>query len=320
MFSFKKIFNGFNFDLNKQGILGINSRNLDYILPCNSRKFYPLVDDKLETKKIAERIGVKYPKTYGIIEYQDQVQDFLEIVSEYKEFVIKPAHGSGGEGIVVINNHEGEKFYKASGALISLPSIKYHLNNILGGLYSLGGLNDKIIIEYCINPVKDFQQISYQGVPDIRVIIYKGFPVMAMLRLPTQKSDGKANLHSGGVGVGISIKNGTTTYGVQSNCFVTQHPDTRENLYGRTIPYWDEILDIASRFETAIGLGYIGVDLVIDKNYGPMMLEVNARPGISIQIANRTGLKQRLVLVDEFLKQGDKEISDKINFARTTFV
>ena len=37
-------------------------------------------------------------------------------------------------------------------------------------------------------------------------------------------------------------------------------------------------------------LGYLGVDIVLDRELGPMMLELNARPGLAIQIANNQGL------------------------------
>lgn len=43
------------------------------------------------------------------------------------------------------------------------------------------------------------------------------------------------------------------------------------------------------------GLGYLGADFVLDKERGPVLLELNARPGLAIQIANRSGLRRRLV-------------------------
>ena len=48
----------------------------------------------------------------------------------------------------------------------------------------------------------------------------------------------------------------------------------------------------------AVGLGYIGVDIVVDVNEGPMLLEANARPGLAIQIANGRGLLPRLEAID----------------------
>ena len=37
-------------NLREQGVLGLNQRNADFVLKYNRRKFYPLVDDKLQTK------------------------------------------------------------------------------------------------------------------------------------------------------------------------------------------------------------------------------------------------------------------------------
>jgi len=305
-------------ELEANGVLGINSRNLDYIFESNNRKYYPQVDDKVITKHLAMQAGITCPETYAIIEYQDQVRDFEAMIAGRTDFVIKPAQGSGGEGILIITDRNNQGFVKASGQVISLGTIKYHLNNILGGLYSLGGMKDKAIIEYRVRSTRQFINVTYRGVPDIRLIVYQGVPVMAMLRLPTQQSDGKANLHAGGIGVGVSIQKGVTTYCVQHNDFIETHPDTGVELRDIMIPDWETILDLAARFDQIIGLRYIGVDIVIDQACGPMLLELNARPGISIQIANRAGLKHRLKKVDRYI-QNLHTVEEKIAFARAEF-
>ncbi|MFH1756470.1 MAG: sugar-transfer associated ATP-grasp domain-containing protein, partial [Pseudomonadota bacterium] len=63
---------------------------------------------------------------------------------------------------------------------------------------------------------------------------------------------------------------------------------------GIQIPYWDGMLLMAARTWEMTGLGYIGVDLVIDRERGPLLLELNARPGLAIQMANQSGLLKRL--------------------------
>jgi len=67
---------------------------------------------------------------------------------------------------------------------------------------------------------------------------------------------------------------------------------------GIQIPFWDEILSVAARAYEMTRVGYIGVYIVIDRGKGPMVLEFNARPGLSIQIANQAGLILRLGAVD----------------------
>jgi alpha-L-glutamate ligase-like protein len=119
-----------------------------------------------------------------------------------------------------------------------------------------------------------------------------------MSRLPTRRSHGKANLHQGAIGVGIDLGSGVTMGGVSGNSAVSNHPDTGAEIAGFNVPGWDQILDMSARCYEAVHLGYLGVDIVLDRDLGPLILELNARPGLNIQIANRRGLKHRLTAVD----------------------
>ncbi|MDR4493507.1 MAG: alpha-L-glutamate ligase-like protein [Nitrospirales bacterium] len=283
--------------LSELGILGLNHRNAVYTLGFNERRFYPLVDDKVRTKSLCSEAGVAVPALYGTIEIERQVRDLPHIVAEQTEFVIKPAHGSGGDGIIVIKGQVKDKYRKANGVMISLEDLQHHISNVLSGMYSLGGATDTALIEYCVNFDPIFESISYQGVPDIRIIVCCGVPVMSMVRLPTRMSDGKANLHQGALGVGLDLATGTTLTAVLLNDVVTEHPDTANPVTGIKIPNWTDLLTLASRCYDIFHLGYLGVDIVLDKEYGPLLLEVNARPGLNIQIANQAGLLPRLNLV-----------------------
>ena len=308
----------FPFSLQRYGILGINARNLDYIYLSNPRRLYRYADDKVETKKIAQAIGVAVPETYGVITFQNEVKKLSNIVGGRKSFVVKPAQGSGGDGIVVITNVTDKGYHKASGSIIESGDLQYHIYNILSGMFSLGGQTDKAIIEYAVQFDPVFEEIAYQGVPDIRVIIYRGVPAMAMLRLPTQASDGKANLHRGGVGVGIDLSTGTTLAGIQNNRYIDNHPETGHSLRDRQIPDWQTILEMATKLGAKTEFGYLGVDIVLDREKGPLLLEINARPGLSIQIANREGLIPRLEAIDCALPKLSG-IPEKIAFAQETF-
>ncbi|MBD1831636.1 alpha-L-glutamate ligase-like protein [Cyanobacteria bacterium FACHB-472] len=304
--------------LRRSGILGINARNLDYIFASNPRQLYRYADNKLETKKIAQNIGVPIPETYGVISFQGEVRNLSNIIKEHKSFVVKPARGSGGNGIVVISDVTDDGYRKASGSIIKPGDLQYHIYNILSGMFSLGGQTDNVIIEYAVQFDPVFAEIAYQGVPDIRVIVYRGVPVMAMLRLPTRASDGKANLHRGGVGVGIDLSTGTTLAGIQNNRYIDNHPETKHSLRDRQIPHWQAILEMATKLGDKTEFGYLGVDIVLDQEKGPLLLEINARPGLSIQIANREGLIGRLEAVDSTLPKLSG-IQEKIAFAQETF-
>lgn len=303
--------------LQQLGILGVNARNLEYLFPHNPRHLYKLADSKLETKRIAREVGAATPETYGVIRFQNEVRRLCEIAGD-RAFAIKPACGSGGDGIVVIKGRDGSGYRKVSGKFVSLDDLHYHLHNILSGMFSLSGSTDTAIVEYAVRFDPVFSEVAYQGVPDIRTIIYCGVPVMAMLRLPTKISDGKANLHRGGVGVGIDIAIGKTTTGIQHNRYIETHPETGKPLGDIAIPHWEQILQMSARMSDKTEFGYLGVDIVLDEQLGPLLLEINARPGLSIQISNRTGLRSRLDAVDRSLSElGTTD--EKIAFAQREF-
>jgi len=286
-------------ELQKRGVLGMNKRNADYVMRYNPRRLYPLVDNKLETKRLALEDGIAVPELYGVVAIEHQIQEIASTLTDYQALVIKPAHGSGGSGILVLDGRMGKFFRKANGSLLTIEAIQHHTSNILSGMYSLGGIPDKAILEYRVDFDPMFEHISYQGVPDIRIIVFRGIPTAAMMRLPTRDSDGKANLHQGAVGLGINIANGETTNAVHHNQLVERHPDTGHEISGITIPHWDNIMRLAMQCADTVGLGYLGVDIVIDRKLGPLMLELNARPGLSIQIACGQGLLINLQKVEK---------------------
>jgi len=276
--------------LRELGILGLNQRNADFILRYNPRKNFPLVDDKRRTKELAIASGIAVPKLYGVIEIEHQIEWLPDLLADYDEFVVKPAHGSGGEGILVITGKVNGRYRKSNGCLADQDELGYHISNILSGMYSLGGLPDCALIEYRVDFDPIFDGVSYQGVPDIRTVVFRGVPVQAMIRLPTRMSDGRANLHQGAVGVGIELATGKTFGGIWHEDLIDHHPDTGGHIAGLEIPHWDQILALTAHCYDLVGLGYIGVDIVLDKTLGPLMLEINARPGLSIQLANKQGI------------------------------
>ncbi|EAS64175.1 alpha-L-glutamate ligase-like protein [Photobacterium angustum] len=280
--------------LKERGIMGMNKRNHSYIGRYNDRSLYPLVDDKLKTKFIAQQAGATVPDLIGVIDSQGSVKNIHDMVKDWPGFVIKPAQGSGGKGILVIIKHKDGIYVKPSGAEINKQDVERHITNTLAGLFSLGGKNDVAMVENLIQFDNVFDGFSFEGVPDVRVIVFKGYPVMAMMRCSTSASDGKANLHQGAVGVGIDIASGKAVRAVQFNQPIEHHPDTDRLLSELQVPNWNKLLTLAASAWEMTGLGYMGTDMVLDKVKGPMVLELNARPGLAIQIANGCGLLPRL--------------------------
>lgn len=309
------------FEMHRDGIMGMNQRNVSYIGKYNKRSLYPLVDNKLLTKKIALENNVKTPVLIGSVQNQQDLSNILDIIGTHTAFCIKPAHGSGGKGILVIKDKSetSGNFIKTSGQEITMHELRRHVNNILAGLFSLGGKQDIALIEDLIHFDDVFSGYSYDGVPDTRVIVFLGFPVMCMMRLSTAASDGKANLHQGAVGVGICVRTGRAVRAVQHNEPIETHPDTEKQLSLLKVPHWQEVLELASSCYDMSGLGYIGTDIVLDRDRGPMLLELNARPGMAIQICNNAGLLPRLRLIEAMTKKHRLSVKERVAFSMNHF-
>ncbi len=280
----------------------MNSRNLEFIRPHNLKKSRKIADNKILSKRILRKAEIPVPNLIAKISSVKDLDNFDWNILP-NSFVLKPNRGFGGEGILVVYGRKKNMenvWVKADGSTITVDDLRNHIRNIIDGTYSLSNVSDVAFFEERLKLLKLFKPYAFKGVPDIRVIVYNKVPVMAMLRLPTKDSQGKANLHQGAIGVGIDLASGTTTTAVfGKNKIIEYLPGTRLLLSGIKIPYWTTILKLAVKAQEVSGLGYLGADVAIDKERGPVFLELNARPGLSIQIANLDGLKRRLERVHE---------------------
>jgi len=280
-----------------RNILGMNSRNLEYIRPNNLRRSKRIADDKLLSKRLLKHGNLPVPKLIAKIISLDQLEDFNWNTLP-NSFVLKPNKGFGGGGIIVVygKKKNTNAWIKADGSLVTVEDLKTHIYNILDGSFSLSNSPDIAFFEERMKLHKAFKPYTFKGIPDVRVIVYNHVPIMAMLRLPTKESSGKANLQLGAIGVGIDLASGTTTTAVHGkhSQSIEYIPKTRMLLSGIKIPYWKDILQMAIEAQDVSRLGFLGADVAIDRDIGPVFLELNARPGLSIQIANLSGLKDKL--------------------------
>lgn len=307
-------------ELHELGVIGINMRNGRFLLPNNPRKFFDRVDNKIHTKRLALENELSVPETYAVIDTPHHAAKLLRLLVDRPSFVIKPARGSGGKGVLVIDEQKDGLYFKPSGTALTAADVRNHVSNILAGLFSLGGQRDRVLVEQRIRPAKLLTDISYQGAPDIRIVLLHGYPVMAMLRAATRESDGRANLHQGAIGIGIDLASGITCRAIHHGRAITHHPDIGIDLIGIQMPYWHQILEIAVVCQEMTELGYLGVDVMIDEVVGPVMIEVNARPGLAIQMANGIGLLKRLAPVDErHIRNPAATAEEKIEFSIKNF-
>lgn len=278
-------------------ILGINARSSQFLRE-NRKKYRAIADDKLMTKAILSKNGIPTAELIAVIKNRQELLDFnWDLLPS--SFVIKPSRGLGGEGIIVVFNRlKNGNWLTTNKKQLNQEDLFVHLSNILDGNYSLLDLPDVAMIEARLSVDPLYKRFSSEGIPDIRVIVYHNVPVMAMLRVPTKKSTGKANLSQGGVAIGLDIATGLTTHAVTKSWLfekeIETHPDSGLQLRGVRVAHWNKILETAVLSARVTGLKYAGVDVSIDKKRGPVVLELNARPGLGIQIANMAPLRERL--------------------------
>src|SRR5437868_4566641 len=191
--------------LRKQGILGMNRRNALCILDLNPRRHFPRVDRKSRMRDLCRAIDVPTPEVHAVLAAHSAIRHLPRLLAGRSEFVLKPNRGAGGRGILVVVDRTGDVFVRHNGERLTFPAIQQHVSSIISGMFSLGGRADEALIQERVVPDPVFASISYQGTPDLRVVLYRNAPIMAMVRLPTRQSGGRANLHQRAVGAGIDL-------------------------------------------------------------------------------------------------------------------
>ncbi|WP_324262333.1 sugar-transfer associated ATP-grasp domain-containing protein [Altererythrobacter sp. H2] len=274
-------------------ILGMNHRNA-LIQRYNPREAIKRVNQKFQTKQRLAEAGVPVPQTLALIEDGAQLTAF-DFASLPDAFAVKPNRGRRGEGVILVDGRTDGGWRQLNGETLTIGALRRHIGRIHEGELSLEGADsDAALFEPLIRPHPDFARLVPFGLPDIRIICLGDAPLMAMTRLPTEKSRGRANLHQGAVGAALDLRTGDIFRAVLGSEAIEHHPSTGERLIDQQIPMWSDVIRAARRCSAALELGYVGVDLVIDATAGVQVLECNAYPGLEIQNVNGAGLAGRI--------------------------
>lgn len=274
-------------------VVGINRRNVELVYAHNPRTCYRFADDKLLTKELLGAAGVPVPETYVVCDGLDQVEGALASLAARSGFVVKPASSSGGQGILVVGESAPNGWRRASGAELTRTALRQHMANIIYGAFS-DDKGDRAYVEARVRGHAVIEELWAEGLSDVRVITLGARPVIAMLRVPTRKSQGRANLHQGALGLAVDLGTGKVVRALHQGSAITLHPDSNKPLLDIVVPSWSDVLEVARLAARSVPLGYLGVDIVIDHSGAPMVLEVNARPGLEIQNVHARGIGEAL--------------------------
>ena len=298
--------------------LGENRRNRDLIARYNPRRLMHDALHKLRTKELLRTCDIPVVETLGVYHFQHDIKQFVSHAAAWSDFVIKPAQGTGGGGVLVVAGRQEEAFLTLGGGAVSARTLENHLSDILNGIYSRNRRYDDAFVERRLQAHPVLARLSFQGLPDVRVIVFQGIPIMAMLRLATRESKGRANLNNGGLGVGVDLVTGVTTGAISRRNWVPMHLDTQIALSGIQLPEWDRLVHIATQCADATGIKYFGVDVVLDADTGPCVLELNDRPGLLIQLANRRGLRPLIEAVEQRAPQ-ELSVPERVQLGRELY-
>ncbi len=274
-------------------ILGQNARNLNFISEYNDDLAKSLADSKLKTKEFLSNKWVKVQESLAVIKNHKELDDF-DLTSLPLPFVVKPNAGYGWKWIIVFERLDEEgNFITTDLEKYSLDQLKHHISDILDGFYSLSWNRDKVIFERKIILDHSVELLWKFWLPDIRVIVFNSVPVIAMMRVPTANSKWKANLHAGACWLGVDIWSGKITYITQFRKMIKSVPGIWDVRWVE-IPHWEDILKLAVKVQQVTNIGYIWCDIVLDDNFWPLLLEMNVRPWLEVQVANKIPLLERL--------------------------
>ena len=298
--------------------LGLNRRDRDLVARYNPRRLAHDTIHKLHTKTLLRARDIPVAETLAVYRFPHEIRRFVRDAADWTDFVIKPAQGTGGGGVIVVAGREAEAFLSLGGQTLRPRTLENHLSDILNGVYSLNHRYDEAFVERRLQAHPTLARLSFQGLPDIRIIVFQGIPLMAMLRLATRRSEGRANLDNGGLGVGIDLVSGLTTGAMARRRWVSEHPDTRLGLSEVRVPEWKELVRLATRCADATDIKYLGVDVVLDADLGPCVLELNARPGLLIQLANRRGLRPLIEAVERRAPR-NLSVAERVAFGQALY-
>ncbi len=268
----------------KMNALGINARNLLGIAPRNGRPAIRLARDKVATKALLTEAGVPVPRTRAVLRSMWDLDGMARHLST--PAAIKPAAGAAGGGILLLEPMVGGGWRTPGGRTLDVQEVEAHAAHILHGGFGMGS-DDRVLIEDLLVPHAEVAGWHGGGIADVRLIFVDGEFALAMLRMPTVYSDGKANLHQGGVASAIDTE-GRLGPVFDGRTHAPAHPDGAV-VEGEILPFWKEVLEVGRSADAALPLGWSGVDVVVTVD-GPVVLEVNARPGLAIQNVTRQSL------------------------------
>ena len=236
------------------------------LMICNSRNFLKLTKNKFKANKVfADFLHRDWLDTCTCT-----FEEFKAFVGKHPRFFSKVFNGSLGRGAEIISINPNE-----------------NLSNLFENLKS-----ENRILEEIIKQHEDLAAFCPDTVNTIRVYTVLDLHNVVHI-LTTVGRFGRTggvvdNFRGGGVSVVINPITGIITSdainGVHQR--MAEHPDTAKTFKGFQYPCWDKVRAVVKKMAKMIPqLRHIGWDITVTDKGEVTLIEINNKPGVSIQQA-----------------------------------
>lgn len=236
-----------------------------------------LFNDKVVCDQLCKSINVRMPKTYGVINKNDSYNAIIRnifVAHKMHKLILKPIMGHAGMGIVMAINEDGKIIIDDKGKIYNLDEFIIH---------------DKYIIQEIISQDQKVASFSSSSINTVRVVtLYTRKHTIKIISASMRFGVGDSyvdNWSAGGIAVGVDYSKGTLmkiAYDKHGNQY-KMHPVSKKIFYDFMIPYWNEVIELASKIQFAFPYyKLLGMDIAIQED-GPTLIEINANPDIIFQ-------------------------------------
>ncbi|MCX6807778.1 MAG: DUF1704 domain-containing protein [Patescibacteria group bacterium] len=281
-------------------ILGANSNFLDFVYPVRSQQDFSWIKNRSKIKAWLQARGIFMPKTLLIVKNISDL-DRLNFDILPQKFIIRKVFNNGRDDNILTLSSIGANAWLDSRKRLWKPEdIKQHILDILDGGFSKSGLPDIACIEQRPELDKFFARLGQDGLPVIKIIVYRNVPLMAMLKLaPPAIVNNKFGLRQNEILIGIDIATGETTNLFTNSVFdhkkeILTLPWSGRVVRGLEIPMWQDILLLASQVQSLINANYLTVEISLDAKNGPVVCGLSIDSDLDVQLANHSSLRERL--------------------------
>ena len=132
-------------------VLGMNARNYLFIKTHNSRRAKKIADNKILTKEVCYTNDVPTPLLITKFNNLQTARQF-DWSTLPSQFVLKPAAGYGGGGIMVIRKWNGNTGKTSENINVTSKDLESHVFDILEGAFSLSNFPDTAFVEALVTP------------------------------------------------------------------------------------------------------------------------------------------------------------------------